>query len=94
MTMVTNYVTYKGSEGDKTSFDVYNWMSSANRKDGYYYFKVRTISTDARNELSSDWSALSPAYAKGITVENPIPAVTSVTVNKDGNLLQWTYEDS
>ncbi|MBQ7086472.1 MAG: S-layer homology domain-containing protein, partial [Clostridia bacterium] len=66
MTLVANYVSYTKQDSNYTSFDVYSWMSQNNRKDGYYYFKVKSVTTDAETVLSSDWSALSPAYAKGV----------------------------
>jgi hypothetical protein len=50
---------------------------------GYYYFKVRTISSNITAYQNSDWSAISTAYSvqdvNGATVQKVTDAVTSAT---------------
>ncbi|MBQ6867134.1 MAG: hypothetical protein IJO16_00485, partial [Clostridia bacterium] len=90
MTLVANYVSYTEQDSNYTSFDVYSWMSQNNRLGGYYYFKVKSVTTDAETVLSSDWSALSPAYAKGVTPEEgKFAAPTELTWGK-----VWTNDDT
>ena len=90
MTLVANYVSYTKQDSNYTSFDVYSWMSQNNRPDGYYYFKVKSVTTDAETVLSSDWSALSPAYANGVTPEEgKFAAPTELTWGK-----VWTNDDT
>lgn len=84
-------------EGEKTAADAFHDITSMKRflsnGAGYYYFRVRTLSTDVMAAKNSDSSVLSAAYYWGGEVANA-PAALRWGVDAEGRsrpgCMSWT----